>query len=62
MTEFVVKSADDAAERILKEAGFAELTKRDRIAFVQALLSPPAAPNAELHKAAKRYAKIFPAG
>jgi uncharacterized protein (DUF1778 family) len=60
MTEFVVNSADAAAERVLKEAEFAELTRRDRISFVQALLAPPAAPNAELRKAAKRYAKVFP--
>jgi len=61
MTEFVVNSADAEAERILKEAEFMELTRRDRMAFVQALLKAPAAPNAKLRKAAERYAQLFPA-
>ncbi len=61
MTEFVVSSADAAAERILKEAEFMELTRRDRMAFVQALLAAPAAPNSKLREAAKRYAQLFPA-
>ena len=61
MTEFVVNSADTAAELALKEAEFMELTLRDRKAFVQALLKPPAPPNKKLRQAAKRYAEMFPA-
>jgi uncharacterized protein (DUF1778 family) len=61
MTEFVVNSADAEAERILKESEFMELTRRDRLAFVQALLKSPPAPNAKLRKAAERYAQLFPA-
>jgi len=61
MTEFVVSSADAEAERTLKEAEFMELTQRDRMAFVKALLKAPASPNAKLQKAAERYAQMFPA-
>ena len=61
LTEFVVNSADTAAERAIKEAEFMELTQRDRVAFVRALLHPPASPNAKLRKAVKRHAQMFPA-
>ena len=61
MTEFVVNSADAAAELAIKEAEFMELTLRDRMAFVQALLKPPVPPNEKLRQAAERYAQIFPA-
>ncbi len=59
LTEFVVNSAVEAAERTIKEAEFMELTRRDRIAFVRALLKPPASPNAKLRKAAERHAQTF---
>lgn len=61
LTEFVVSSADAVAERTIKEAEFMELTQRDRVAFVQALLNAPAHPNAKLRNAADRYAQMFPA-
>jgi uncharacterized protein (DUF1778 family) len=51
--------ADAAAERILKEAEFLNLTRRDRMAFVQALMAAPASPNAKLCDAAERYARLF---
>ncbi|MBV9226958.1 MAG: DUF1778 domain-containing protein [Acidobacteriaceae bacterium] len=59
LTEFVVNSAVEVAERTIKEAEFMELTYRDRAAFVQALLNAPASPNAKLRKAAKRHAQVF---
>jgi len=58
VTEFVVSSAVEAAQRVLRESELSSLTRRDRIAFVEALLNPPA-PNERLRKAAARHAKVF---
>lgn len=58
VTEFVVSSAVEAAQRILRENELSNLTHLDRIAFVEALLNPPA-PNAKLRKAAARHAQVF---
>jgi len=58
MTEFVVNSAIEAAQRVLRARDLADLTRRDRVAFVEALLNPPA-PNARLRKAARRHAQMF---
>jgi uncharacterized protein (DUF1778 family) len=60
LTEFVVNSADAAAERTIKEAEFMELTQRDRVSFVQALLNVSAPPNAKLRGAARRHTQLFP--
>src|SRR5438270_12570726 len=59
LTEFVVNCAVEAANRTIRDQAFAELTKRDRIAFVEALLSPVPAPNIKLKKAARRHAQTF---
>ena len=61
LTEFVDNCATEAAERTIKEAEFMELTHRDRVAFVKALLNAPASPNAKLRNAAQRHAQLFPA-
>jgi uncharacterized protein (DUF1778 family) len=58
LTDFVVSSALEAAKRTVREHEVVELTLRDRIAFVEAILNPPV-PNARLKKAAKRYAQTF---
>jgi uncharacterized protein (DUF1778 family) len=58
MTEFVVSSAVEAAHRVLRESELADLTRRDKIAFVEALLNPPA-PNAKLRNAAARHARFL---
>lgn len=58
MTEFVVNSAVEAARRVLRESELADLTRRDKIAFVEALLNPQA-PNTRLRNAAARYAQVF---
>jgi uncharacterized protein (DUF1778 family) len=58
LTEFVVSCAVETAKRTLRESELSELTRRDRIAFVEALLNPPA-PNERLRKAAARHAQIF---
>jgi uncharacterized protein (DUF1778 family) len=54
LTDFVVQSAVEAATRTVRELEFVELSRRDRIAFVEALLTPPA-PNAKLRKAMRRH-------
>lgn len=58
MTDFVVSSALEAAHRVLRESELSNLTQRDRITFVEALLNPPA-PNERLRKAAARHAQVF---
>jgi uncharacterized protein (DUF1778 family) len=59
LTEFVVNCAVEGAKRTIREQEFAELTKRDRIAFVEAILNPAPTPNAKLQKAARRHAQVF---
>jgi|SRR5580658_1764728 uncharacterized protein (DUF1778 family) len=58
LTDFLVNSALEAAKQTLRENEFVELTRRDRIAFVEALLTA-AAPNARLQRAAARHAQMF---
>jgi uncharacterized protein (DUF1778 family) len=58
LTEFVVNCAVEAAKRTVRENEFVELTQRDRIAFVEALLNAPA-PNTRLRKAAQRHERMF---
>ena len=57
LTDFVVTSAVEAAARTVREHEFVELSRRDRIAFVEALLNPPA-PNARLQKAMQRHDRL----
>ena len=61
LTDFMVNSAVEVANRTVRESEFMDFTQRDRMAFVQALLQAPASPNAKLRSAAERYAKLFPA-
>ncbi len=58
VTDFVVHSAVEAAKRTVQRNEIMQLTQRDRIAFVEALLNAPA-PRARLKKAAQRHAQIF---
>jgi uncharacterized protein (DUF1778 family) len=57
LTDFVVHSAVEAATRTVRENEFLELSRRDRIAFVEALLNPPA-PNARLQRAMQRHDQL----
>ena len=59
VTEFVVNSVLEAARRTVRENELTELTRRDRMAFVEALLGPAPAPNARLRSAAARHAQVF---
>lgn len=58
LTEFVVRSAYDAARKAIKEHKLMSLTDRDTDAFVKALLKPPA-PSKKLKRAAERYKEIM---
>ncbi len=57
LTDFVVHSAVEAATRTLRENELIELSRRDRLAFVEALLDAPA-PNARLQDAVRRHAQL----
>jgi uncharacterized protein (DUF1778 family) len=54
LSDFVIRSAMEAARRAIRENEWLELSQRDRIAFVQTLLNPPP-PNARLRKAMQRH-------
>jgi len=54
LTDFVVRSAQRAAEQTIRDHVTIALTARESQAFVEALLEPPA-PNAALRAAAEQY-------
>ena len=54
LSEFVVASAQDAARRVIQEHETIRLSRAEQIAFVNALLKPPAV-NARLRQAAAAY-------
>lgn len=54
LSEFVVASAQEAARRVIADHESIRLSREEQVAFVQALLNPPA-PNARLKRAAKAY-------
>jgi uncharacterized protein (DUF1778 family) len=60
VTDFVVSSAQAAAEETIRTHEIIALTARESAAFVEALLNPPA-PGENLRAAAQRY-KEFMAG
>jgi uncharacterized protein (DUF1778 family) len=58
LTEFVVRSAQEAARKAVKEHQMMSLTARDTEAFVNALLRP-LVPSKQLKRAAERYNKVM---
>lgn len=54
LTDFVVRSAQRAAEESIRMHGSIALSERESRALVEALLNPPE-PNAALRRAAQRY-------
>jgi len=54
LTDFVVSSALEAARRTVRQNEWIELSRRDRMAFVEALLNPPT-PNDRLQNAMRRH-------
>jgi uncharacterized protein (DUF1778 family) len=58
LTDFVVSSAVENARRIVQENEAWNITVRDKMAFVEALLNSPV-PNAKLRKAAERHTQLL---
>ena len=54
LSEFVIASAQEAATRVIQEHETIRLSRAEQIAFVTALLDPPA-PNERLRQAAAAY-------
>lgn len=57
LTDFVVRSAQRAAEQSIRDHSRLVLTVRESRDFVEALLNPPG-PSATLHAAAERYKRV----
>jgi uncharacterized protein (DUF1778 family) len=58
VTDFVLHSAESAAERTIQERTMILLSAKDSKTFVETLLNPPD-PGRNLRKAAKRYKERF---
>jgi len=58
VTDFVLRSAQAAAERTLQDRALLILSARETEAFVDAVLNP-AAPGATLRQAARRYKSVL---
>ena len=56
LTDFVINSAQEKAEAIVRDSEILRLSEKDRQIFVKALLRPPT-PNKKLRRAATRYKK-----
>ena len=57
LTEFVITSAQEKAEMLIRESDFLRLSQQDRQTVVEALLHPPA-PNKKLKQAEARFKKL----
>ena len=58
MTDFVIRSAQEAAERAIQEQEIMRLSEQDRHVFVGALLNPPD-PSPRLRAAVLPYKKVI---
>jgi uncharacterized protein (DUF1778 family) len=58
LTEFVVRSTQEAAQEAIREHELMSLTARNTKAFVDALMKPPA-PGKRLKQAAARYNSLM---
>jgi uncharacterized protein (DUF1778 family) len=54
LTDFVLHSAESAAERTIQERTMLVLSAKDTQSFVQTLLAPASAPGPALRRAAKK--------
>ena len=54
LTDFVLKSATEAARRLIREHDILDLSQRDQEAFAEAVLNPPK-PSPALKAAARQY-------
>ena len=62
MTDFVLYSAEAAAERTIEKRAILILTARETEAFANAILSPSAEPGPVLRKAAREYRRKLGVG
>lgn len=58
LSEFVINSAREAAQKAVEEAEILTLSRRDQEKFVEALLNPQK-PNAALNRALQRHSELF---
>jgi len=58
LTDFVIRSAQEAAKRAVQEQEIMRLSEQDRKVFVSALLNPPE-PSPRLRAAVQRYKKVI---
>ena len=58
LTDFIITSLQESASKIIQQHQTMKLSKKDTIAFVDAILNPPQ-PNENLIAAAKEYKKII---
>jgi uncharacterized protein (DUF1778 family) len=58
LTDFVIRSAQSQARRVIAEHNQIKLTLQDSQAFVESLINPPA-PNDHMMKAAAEYKKAM---
>ena len=58
MTDFVIRSAQEAAQRTVQEQEIMRLSEQDRKVFVSALLNPPE-PGPRLRAAVEHYKKTI---
>lgn len=58
LTDFVIRSAQEAAQRAVQEYEIMRLSARDRSVFVNALLNPPE-PSPRLQAAARHYKNVM---
>lgn len=58
LTDFIITSLQESASKIIQQHQTMKLSKKDTIAFVDAVLNPPQ-PNENLIAAAKEYQKII---
>ena len=54
LTDFVLSATTEAARRVIRENEVLDLSRRDQLAFAEALITPPAA-SPRLAEAARRY-------
>lgn len=57
LTDFIVSAISDAANQVVREHEIISLTRRDQVAFAEALLAPPQ-PLHELQTAVEDYFKL----
>jgi uncharacterized protein (DUF1778 family) len=58
LSDFVVRSAQEAAEKVLRDRRVIELSTRDSVVFVEAMDNPPT-PNEELRAAMKDHLRDY---